>query len=70
MSLEQIFATVTLVHFFLAKMTLDTIVGFVIPLVALLTSGPVMWRKERLRNISVVQRVHLYNLVFFFLALS
>jgi hypothetical protein len=36
----------------------DTIVAFVIPLVALLTSSPVMWRKEHLWNFRVLQRVH------------
>jgi hypothetical protein len=48
----------------IAKMTLDTIVAFHtivafdIPLIALLTSSPVMWRKEHLWNFSVLQRVH------------
>jgi hypothetical protein len=36
----------------------DTIVSFAIPLVALLTSSPMMWRKEHLWNFSVLQRVH------------
>jgi hypothetical protein len=40
-----------------ATMTLDTIVAFVIPLVALLTSSPVMWRKEHVWYVSVLQRV-------------
>jgi hypothetical protein len=31
-----------------ATMMLDTTVAFVIPLVTLLTSSPVMWRKEHL----------------------
>jgi hypothetical protein len=39
----------------------DTIVLFVVPLVALLTSWPVMWRKEHLWNCSVLQRVHISN---------
>jgi hypothetical protein len=47
-----------------ATVTFDTIVDFVIPLVVLLTSSPVMWRKERLWKFSVLQRVHLSNLVF------
>jgi hypothetical protein len=38
----------------------DTIVAFVIPLIALLTSSPVMWRKERLWKFSMLQ------IVFFF----
>jgi hypothetical protein len=41
----------------------DNIVGFIIPLVALLTSSPAMWRKEHLWNFSVLFRVHLSNLV-------
>jgi hypothetical protein len=46
-------------------MTLDTIgfytiVGF-IPLVALLRSSALMWRKERLWNVSVLQRVEEYT---------
>jgi hypothetical protein len=32
---------------------IDTIVAFVIPLVAMLTSTPVIWREERLSNFSV-----------------
>jgi hypothetical protein len=53
-------------------MTLDTtvafdnIVVFVIPLVALLTSSPVMWRKGHLLNFSVLQRVHSYLVYLFF----
>jgi hypothetical protein len=43
----------------------DIIVVFVIPLVALLSSSPVMWREEHLWNISVLQRVHLSDLVQF-----
>jgi uncharacterized membrane protein YagU involved in acid resistance len=52
-----------------AKITLETIlafdivVTFVIPLVTLLTSSPVMWREEYLWNIGVLQRVHFSNLV-------
>jgi hypothetical protein len=38
----------------------DIIVEFVIPLAALQTSTPVMWREERLWNFSVLQRVHLH----------
>jgi hypothetical protein len=41
----------------------DTIVAFVISLVALLTSLYEMWREEHLLNHSVLQRVHLSNLV-------
>jgi hypothetical protein len=53
-------------------MTLDTIVAFdnvvvfVIPLVALLTSWPVMWRKEHLWNFSALKRGPLSNLVTIF----
>jgi hypothetical protein len=41
----------------------DNITPFIIPLVALLTS-PVMERKEILWNSSVLQRVHVLNLVY------
>jgi hypothetical protein len=41
----------------------DTIVAFAIPRVALLALSPVMWREEHLWNSSVLQRVHLSNLV-------
>jgi hypothetical protein len=43
----------------------STIVAFVIPLVALLTSSPMMWREEQFWNFSVLERVglHLSNLV-------
>jgi hypothetical protein len=47
----------------IATMTLDTIVAFVIRMVALLTSTPVMMREEHLWNLCVLQRVHLPNLV-------
>jgi hypothetical protein len=40
----------------------DTIVAIVIPLVSLLTSSSVMWRKERLWNVSVPQKVQLSSL--------
>jgi hypothetical protein len=51
-----------------ATMTLDDIVtfntsvAFVIPLVALLMSSPVMWHKDPLWNFSVLQRLHFSNL--------
>jgi hypothetical protein len=54
---------------FIVTMTLDTIVvfdstvAFVIPLIALLTSMPVMWHEEHLWNFSVLQGVHLSSLV-------
>jgi hypothetical protein len=41
----------------------DTIVDFDIPFVAMLTSSPVIWRKEHVWNVSVLQRVHLFILV-------
>jgi hypothetical protein len=41
----------------------DTTVAFVIPLVALLTSLPVMWREERLR-ISVYSKECIFPIVF------
>jgi hypothetical protein len=38
-----------------ATMTVDTTIAFVIPLVALLTSSPVMWHKENHWNAIVLQ---------------
>jgi hypothetical protein len=35
----------------------DTIVAFVVPLIALLTLSPVMWRKEGLWNVSVLSKL-------------
>jgi hypothetical protein len=49
MTVNHIFETVIL----------DAFLAFIIPLVALLTSSPVMWCKEQLWNFSV----HLYNRV-------
>jgi hypothetical protein len=37
----------------------DTSVTFVIPLVTLLTSSPIMWREEHLWNFTLLQRAHL-----------
>jgi hypothetical protein len=51
-------------------MTLNTIVAFVILLVALLTSFTVMWRKEHLWNFSVLPRVYVSNLVRCYLRFS
>jgi hypothetical protein len=64
MALKHIVAKKTLVYIVLT-VTLDHIVTFVIALVALLTSSPMMWRKEHLWNVSVLQRVglHLSNLI-------
>jgi hypothetical protein len=59
MILDHIVATMTLY----TSVASDIIVSFVIPLVALLTSSPVMWREEHLWNFSVLERVHLSNLV-------
>jgi hypothetical protein len=42
-------------------MTLDTIGEFVIPIVSLFASLPMMWREEHLWNFSVLQGVHLSN---------
>jgi hypothetical protein len=53
----------TSVHF--TVMTLDTIAAFDTLLVALLASLPMMWYEEHLWNFSVLQRVHLSNLVAF-----
>jgi hypothetical protein len=49
-----------------ATIALDTTfasVAFAIPLVALLTPSPVMWRKENFWNVGILQRVHLHTLV-------
>jgi uncharacterized membrane protein len=60
--LDQIAATL-FSDYSIATMTLnaidafDTIVAFEIPLVAILTTKPVMWREEHLWNFSVLQRV-------------
>jgi hypothetical protein len=56
---------------FLATTILDTsvvsntIVRFVVTFVALLMALPVMWRKGRLWNFSVLQRVHHSRLVYY-----
>jgi hypothetical protein len=66
---HHIFTTVSLNHI-VATITLDTIISlsviiaFVIPLVALLTSLPAMWRKEHLWNFCVPQREHFSRLVY------
>jgi hypothetical protein len=66
--LDHIVETKTLDHS-VAAVTLDTIVAFdaivsfVIPLVALLTSSPVMLGKDHLSNFNVFQRVRFSNLV-------
>jgi hypothetical protein len=39
--------------------------AFVVPLVALLMSKPMMWHEEHLWNVSVLQSTHLSNLVLF-----
>lgn len=47
------------------NISFDTIFFIYIHYVALLTSSPVMWREEHLRNFSVLQIVHVSNLVKF-----
>jgi hypothetical protein len=47
-----------------ATVILDIIVAFLIPLIALPTSKPVMWYSEHLRNFVVLQRVHFFSLVY------
>jgi hypothetical protein len=42
-----------------------TVIAFVIPLIALLTSTPAMWHEEHRWNFSVLPRVHLSDLVSF-----
>jgi hypothetical protein len=59
---EHIVAAVTL-DIIVATVTLYIIVAFVIPLVALLTSPPVMSRKEHLWRFNVLHRVNLPNFV-------
>jgi hypothetical protein len=68
-TLDHIVTKVTLDHI-VPKMILDTIVAvdtivaFDIPMVTLLTSSLVMWRKELAWKFSVsTQRLHLSNLV-------
>jgi hypothetical protein len=74
MTLDRIVTTIILGHV-VETMTLDTNVAFdtidafLIPLVVLLTSSPMMWRKEQLWNFSVLQRVHFSNLVILLSAL-
>lgn len=41
-------------------MTMNTTAARHIPLVALLTSSPITWRKEHLFHSSVLQRVYLF----------
>jgi hypothetical protein len=58
MTFDHVVATVALDTI----VTFDIMFAFFIPLVALLTSSPVMWRKEHLWNFSVLQREHPSNL--------
>jgi hypothetical protein len=51
MALDRIAATMT----FDASVASDTIVAFVFPLAGLLTSLPVMWRKEQVWNLCVLK---------------
>jgi hypothetical protein len=44
----------------------DIIVAFIIPLIALLISSPVLWHTEHSSNFCVFQRVHHSNLIFLF----
>jgi hypothetical protein len=63
---------ITLFWVIVASITLDTIVAFdtiiafVFPLVALLTSSLVMQPKEHLSNFSVLQRVPIFPILFEF----
>jgi hypothetical protein len=66
MNLDDIVVTMTLN----ATVASDTIVVLAIPLVALLTSSPVTWRKERLWNFSVLQRVSIRFQSYYFLMLQ
>jgi hypothetical protein len=50
----------------IATITSDTIVAFFTPLVALLTSWPMMLRKEKLSNFCILQRVQPSSLVLCF----
>jgi hypothetical protein len=61
MTFDRIIATLTL-HTIVA---FEIIVASVILLVSLQTSSHVMWRKERLCNFRVLQRVHISNLVLY-----
>jgi hypothetical protein len=53
MALDHIAETMTMITI----VAFDIIVTFGNPVAALLTLSPVMWRKEHLWNISVLQRV-------------
>jgi hypothetical protein len=59
MTSDHIIATVTVDTI----ATLDTTAAFVIPLVVVLASSPVMWHEEHIWNFNVLQRVLLSNLV-------
>jgi hypothetical protein len=61
MNSDHIQTTMTLDTFL--KVTLDTIVTFVILMVALLGSSHVMWRRENFWNFGVIHKVHISNLV-------
>jgi hypothetical protein len=63
-TLDHIVATMTLDHIVATTALLfDNIVVFVIPLVAIMTSSPVMRHKEHLWNFCVLQKVRFSNLV-------
>jgi hypothetical protein len=60
-----------------ATMTLDinvgfhTVVTFVIPLVSLMESSPLVWSKERLWNFNVIlQRMFFYFVIYYVLILN
>jgi uncharacterized protein (DUF983 family) len=55
MTLVHTVATIT--SDYNVAMNVDTIAVFVIPLVALLMTSAMMWHKEHLWNVSVLQRV-------------
>lgn len=58
MSSESTVGTINL----LVIVSFDITIVFFIPLGALLKSQPMIWRKESLWNIYVIQRLHLSNL--------
>jgi hypothetical protein len=61
-ALIYIVTTIALYHI-AVTVTLDTIVAFVIHLIALLMLSPVMFHKEHLWNYNVLHTVHLSSLI-------
>jgi hypothetical protein len=65
MTSDHITATTTLE----ATAAFNTIIAFVIPLVVMLLSMPLVWQEKHLWNFSILQRVYLSNLVMIMMSL-